>query len=95
METCRAILKFVALGDATLHGFVTCTGINGGTVTTRQRVGRLIFKRGEGSPPWGGGQVTSRGHWVGAAKILRERAEDGPVSANELREIAAMLEAGQ
>jgi len=29
------------------------------------------------------------------AKILRERAEDGPVSADELREIAAMLEAGQ
>ena len=29
------------------------------------------------------------------AKILRERANEGPVSPEELREIAAMLEAGQ
>ncbi len=29
------------------------------------------------------------------ADMLRERAEEGPVSPDELREIAAMLEAGQ
>ena len=29
------------------------------------------------------------------AKILRERADEGPCSAEELREIAALLESGQ
>ena len=29
------------------------------------------------------------------ADMLRERADDGPMSPDELRELAAMLEAGQ